>query len=192
LNVDDKIISRVLVGRIRKVIERVINVNQTSAVPGRSVINNMKTTRDVMTFYRETNRNFDRVEHNFLHVVLDRFGFGQQFKAWIRLLYRDISSKVCVNRFFTRQFDVRRSMRQGCSLSPALYVLCIETLACKLKNDVLYKGVRLPDGITEIKMIINAGDTALFTASVMSLSRFLKSISVSRLFLERQLTETNV
>lgn len=50
----------------------------------------------------------------------------------------------------------------------------------------------MPDGITEIKMIIHADDTALFTESVMSLSRFLKSISVSRLFLERQLAETNV
>jgi hypothetical protein len=97
LNVDYKIVSRVLVGRILKVIEHVINVNQTSTVPRRSVTNNMTTIRDVMSFYRETNRNlyvltvdqakaFDRVEHNFLHVVLDRFGFGQQFKAWIRLL----------------------------------------------------------------------------------------------------------
>jgi hypothetical protein len=109
--VDYKIVSRVLVGRILKVIEHVINVNQTSTVPGRSVTNNMTTIRDVMSFYSEMNRNlyvltvdqakaFDRVEHNFLHAVLDKFGFGQQFKAWIRLLYKDISSKVCVNRFF--------------------------------------------------------------------------------------------
>jgi hypothetical protein len=76
--------------------------------------------------------------------------------------------------FFTWQFDVRRSVRQGCSLSPALYVLCIEILACKLKNDVLYKGIRLPDGVTEIKMIMHADDTALFTESVASLFRFFK------------------
>jgi hypothetical protein len=111
---------------------------------------------------------FDRVEHNFLHAVLDRFGFGLQFKTWIKMLYKDINSRVCVNRFLTEQFDVRRSVRQGCSLSPALYVLCIEILACKLKNDVLYKGIRLPDGLTEIKMIIHADDTALFTESVSS------------------------
>jgi hypothetical protein len=164
-------------------------VNQTSAVPGRSVTNNMTTIRDVTTFYRETNRNlyiltvdqakaFDRVEHNFLHVVLDKFGFGEQFKMWIKMLYKDINSKVGVNRFFTRQFDVRRSVRQGCIPSPALYVLCIEILACKLKNDVLYKGIRLPDGLTEIKMIIHADDTTLFSESVTSLIRFFEVYNV--------------
>jgi hypothetical protein len=80
--------------------------------------------------------------------------------------------------FFTWQFDVRRSVRQGCSLSPALYVLSIEILTCKLKNDVLYKGIRLPDGVTEIKMIMYADDTALFTESVASLFRFFKVYNI--------------
>jgi hypothetical protein len=188
LNVDYKIISRVLVGRIRKILEHIVNKNQTSAVPGRSVINNMTTIRDVMAFYRETNRGlyvltvdqakaFDRVEHNFLHAVLDKFGFGTQFKAWIKILYKNVNSRVCVNRFLTDQFDVRRSVRQGCSLSPALYVLCIEILALKLKNDVIYKGIRLPDGVTDIKIIVHADDTALFAESATSLRRFFEVYS---------------
>jgi hypothetical protein len=91
----------------------------------------MSSITDIMAFYKETNRDlyiltvdqakaFDRVEHCFLHNVLDKFGFGSDFKTWIRLLYTDISSKVLVNRFLTDSFPVERSVRQGCSLSPAL------------------------------------------------------------------------
>jgi hypothetical protein len=52
------------------------------------------------------------------------------------------------------------------------------TAWCKLKNDVLYKGIRLPDGLTEIKMIIHADDTTLFSESVTSLIRFLEVYNV--------------
>jgi hypothetical protein len=111
----------VLVNRVRIVINRLVNTNQTSSVPGLSVLNKMSTIRDIMAFYKETNRDlyiltvdqakaFDRVEHCFLHDVLEKFGFGPDFRTWIRLLlYTDISSKVLVNRFLTNVFPVERS-----------------------------------------------------------------------------------
>jgi hypothetical protein len=174
LNVDYKIISKVLINRIRLIINRLVNVNQTSAVPGRSVLHNMSSIRDIMAYYKETNRDlyiltvdqakaFDRVEHSFLHRVIDKFGFGTGFTRWIRLLYTDISSKVLVNRYLTDSFSVQRSVRQGCSLSPALYVLCFEVLALRLRADIIYKGIRLPDGITEVRIIAHADDATLFT-----------------------------
>ena len=47
----------------------------------------------------------------------------------------DIKSKVLVNGFFTEMINVSRSVRQGCSLSPLLYVLCIEPLANVINMD---------------------------------------------------------
>jgi hypothetical protein len=155
LNVDYKIISKVLVNRIRLIINRLVSAHQTSAVPGRSVLNNMSSIRDIMAYYRETNRDlyiltvdqakaFDKIEHCSLHDVIDKFGFGDCFKRWIKLLYTDISSKVLVNRYLTDSFQVQRSVRQGCSLSPALYVLCFEVLALRLRNDIIYRGINYP------------------------------------------------
>jgi hypothetical protein len=50
--VDYKIISKVLVNRIRLIINRLVNVTQTSAVPGRSVLNNMSSIRDIMAIIK--------------------------------------------------------------------------------------------------------------------------------------------
>jgi hypothetical protein len=108
----------------------------------------------------------------FLHNVIDKFGFGMGFKKWIRLLYTGISSKVLVNRYLTDGFSVQRSVRQGCSLSPALYVLCFEVLALRLRNDTIYKGIRLPDGVTEVRLIAHADDATLFTEKLEYVKRF--------------------
>lgn len=39
---------------------------------------------------------------------------------------------------------------------------------CKLKNNAIYKGIRLADGVTEIRMIVPADDNALFAESLVS------------------------
>jgi hypothetical protein len=56
---------------------------------------------------------FDRVEHCFLHNVFEKFGFGPDFRTWIRLLYTDISSKVLVNRFFNECLPCRTKRATG-------------------------------------------------------------------------------
>ena len=73
---------------------------------------------------------FDRVEISFMLKVPERMGFGPSFRAWIRLLYTDVHSAVSVNGFLTYFFPVTGAVRQGCPLSPLLYVLVMESLAC--------------------------------------------------------------
>ena len=52
--------------------------------------------------------------------------FGENFIRWIKILYSDIQSSVLVNHFISDPFDICRGVRQGCTLSPLLYVLCLE------------------------------------------------------------------
>jgi Reverse transcriptase (RNA-dependent DNA polymerase) len=76
-----------------------------------------------------------------MFAVLEHFGFGQDFINWVKLLYNNIGSRIYVNRFLTDIFAVTRSMRQGCGLSPRLYVLSIEVLAPKIRSSMIYKGI---------------------------------------------------
>jgi hypothetical protein len=50
--------------------------------------------------------------------------------------------------------------------------LCLEILALQLKADNLYKGIRLPDGVTEVRMIAHADDTTLFAEDAGAIKRF--------------------
>lgn len=180
LNVDYKIISRSILVRFRKVIDSIVHPNQTCAVPGRSITNNLHLVRDLIDYCKERKLNaclltldqakaFDRVDHNYLFSVLKTFGFGPEVIRWVQLLYNQVYSCVYVNGFLTEPFEVTRSMRQGCGLSPLLYVLCVEVLAVKIRSSIIYKGIPLPGGHNIVKIILHADDTTLFTVEIDSL-----------------------
>ena len=87
--------------RLRTVIDTIVNTDQTCGVVGRSILDNLHLMRNVIDYVNSKNLNaaiisldqskaFDRVSHNYLFSVLQAFGFGDNFIAWIRLLYTDI------------------------------------------------------------------------------------------------------
>ena len=43
-------------------------------------------------------------------------------------LYRSQSSNVCVHNGFSEACQIGKNVRQGCSLSPLLYVICDEAV----------------------------------------------------------------
>ena len=64
-------------------------------------------------------------------------------------------------------------MRQGCPLSPYLFILCVEVLAEKIRNTKDIKGIFVPQNETKISQ--NAYDTTLIPdGSKKSLTLFLQ------------------
>ena len=68
---------------------------------------------------------FDRVYHGFQEAILSAAGFGLHFRTWIRLLYASPRVMVEVNGVRSEPFTLTRSTRQGCPLSPMLYILAL-------------------------------------------------------------------
>ena len=155
LCVDYKIASRVIAGRLLKVIGSVVSPDQSCGVPGRFIGENVALLRDVVSYISENNlpaailsldqeKAFDRVEWSFLFDCLSVMGFGPSFIAWIRLFYSLPQSAVLVNGYQSPFFHLSRGVRQGCPLSPLLYVLSVEVLACSLRADIRIKGISFP------------------------------------------------
>ena len=118
---------------------------------------------------------FDTISHDYIWKVLDAYGFGPQFQQWLKLLYKDIDAKVIVHGHTTQSFPIERGVRQGCYLSPLLYVLCVEPLANVIQNDPLIKGTFLPGG-GQVKLCQFADDITGFLADTFSVRRFLKIV----------------
>ena len=143
LNVDYKIVSKSLTNRLAKVLQFVIHEGQTCSVPGRSITDTLHLIRNMFNFVGgrdircglvnfDQAKAFDRVSHEYLWRTLQVFGFGPDFVSRVKMLYTNVFSSVLVNGFLSDPFLVTRSVRQGCGLSPLLYVLCAEPLAHRL------------------------------------------------------------
>ena len=86
---------------------------------------------------------FDTIGWNFLLKCIELYNFGPNIRMWISILYINVESGVMNAGFMTNYFIVFQSVRQGCPLSPLLFVLAVEMLALKIRQDQLCRGIEL-------------------------------------------------
>ena len=109
---------------------------------------------------------FDTLDLQFLIRTLHKFNFGPSFIHWIRTLYKNSSSCVLNNGFETGPFSLGRGVRQGDPLSPYLFILALETLAIKIRQDSSVQGLKIGEEI--IKLSLFADDMTCVIKDKMS------------------------
>ena len=144
LNTELKILAQVLVNRLQLVISDLISPEQNYAVKGRSIQENLHLVHQILEGIKDDtkatqinldqSKAFDRVDHQFLAAVLETAGFKQEFHKWISILYHSRQVVMQVIGRCLGAFVIERSVRQGCPLSPLLYVLALEPLLQRLRD----------------------------------------------------------
>ncbi|XP_057825619.1 uncharacterized protein LOC131037482 [Cryptomeria japonica] len=109
---------------------------------------------------------YDRIEWPFVRGMLQAFGFPSYFCKWIDIIFKDSSTVVEINGDMSEAIPLRRSIRQGCPIAPALFVIIADALyyilrALKLGPSI--KGLTLPNDDNLINAQF-ANDIALFLA----------------------------
>ena len=179
LNTDYKLLAKILQVRLSKLLPNIINEFQTCAIPGRSIHNNLILIRDLIDYSVLNNyscalvsidqeKAFDKVNWDFLKKVLFKLGFGENFMKWISILYNNINSKLLVNGYLSDSIEISRGVRQGCPLSPLLYILFIEPLAKYLNNYNCINGFVLPGGNNKRVKFLQYADDATCVATCVN------------------------
>ena len=106
---------------------------------------------------------FDRVEWEYLFVVLERFDVGDVYIKWVKLLYGSPRAAVLTNGNISNPFSLSRGTRQGCPLSPLIFVLALEPLASAFSNHVDIKGI--VSGQKEHKLLLYADDVLVVSSN---------------------------
>ena len=181
LNADYKIASRAIAARLLKVIHLVVSKDQTCGVPGRFIGENVAFLRDAVDYCSrmdipaallslDQEKVFDRVDWSFLRSTLSSMGFWPSFIKWVDLFYAGVRSSVNVNGFISKSFSLSRGVRQGCPLSPLLYVLVVDVLACNIHANPSVSGLILPGFSLPLPVIsCYADDTSLLVSSDCSI-----------------------
>ncbi|XP_044146854.1 uncharacterized protein LOC122935155 [Bufo gargarizans] len=177
LNVDRKILAKILFCRLAKFAPKLLSGSQHCSVPGRSAFSAVLSVREAVERGRaglwkglllslDQAKAFDRVNHEYLWSVLLWYGLPGRFVDWLKTLYKGAESFPLVNGWLGRPFEVASGVRQGCPLSPLLYVFAIDPFIRRVDRGPL-AGVRmeLAVGGPSLKVVAYADDVSIFTSS---------------------------
>ena len=182
LNVDYKILTKVIAKRIEKTLLKIINPDQTGYVKGRYIGENIRLIQDVMFLTKRLNmpgiaifldfrKAFNTIKWNYLLSTLGLFNFGPDIQRWIEVIYHNVSSCVLNNGHASPFLQLHRGVRQGYPLSGLPFVIGIELLAARaLKSNNDIKSIVV--GGKEIKVTQFADDTTVFVNDHQSVITF--------------------
>lgn len=88
---------------------------------------------------------FDRVDWGFMMIMLQHLGMGPKIMKGIKNLYNGPTARVRVNGKTSPVFEMFNGTRQGCPLSPFLYVLSQEPFLATLRNNQGIEGARVEE-----------------------------------------------
>jgi len=123
---------------------------------------------------------FDRVKHDFLMKILKIFGFSDNIISLIKSCVGNPSIAPPINGRPTEFFQGMRGVRQGCPLSPFMYIIIAESLSRKLlaeKEAGNIPGIKNAEGVQSINHALFVDDAiCLGGASVKITKNFKKSL----------------
>ena len=170
LNTNYKIAAKSIANRIKLVLPNLINHDQTGFLKGRFIGENIRLIDSIIQYATEKNipglllfidfeKAFDSLEWPFIHDTLRSYGFGASLIKWVKTLYSHTESCILNNGWASNFFEIQRGVRQGCPLSPYLFILSAEVLATAIRKNTNIKGISVND--VEITLSQYADDTIL-------------------------------
>ena len=127
------------------------------------------------------------------------YGFGPDFQRWISTPLANTESAINHYGWISQPFQVERGIRQGCPLSPLLFMLGVELLAIKIRasdiNGIQMKNNPIRDDLREIMTKIQqlADDTTLYLRDKedldIAMTLFQRFSNISGLKMNKNKTE---
>lgn len=186
LNSDLKLFAKILANRLLPHIPNLINKDQAGFVPQReprdntirvlNLVHAARTSRrPLLLLSTDAEKAFDRVYWTFVRATLEHIGLRASMLSWILSLYSSPTAAVKVNETRSGYFNIRNGTRQGCPLSPLIFILTLEPLLCKIRANQHIKGFRKISGAHKVTAF--ADDLIFFLADpITSLPVLLHSL----------------
>lgn len=186
-NVDYKILMKVIAQRLQTVITELVGPHQTCGIKGRSIFTNIHKARCVLeccdamnacvaVLQLDLEKAFDCVSHEILLGILDYVNVGAVIRDSVAMAYQNCTTRLIVNKNLGAPVKVRRSVRQGCPLSPLLFCIYIEALCLRIIQCEGVKGFQMCG--SEVKLLAYADDVAVFCADIESVERAVGEVKV--------------
>ena len=127
-----KILSKILLNRLKKYSEEIVGDHQAGFMKGRSTTDHIFVLKDVISKYWEFNKTvyilfvdfskaYDSIARQKMWSLLNKCKIPQKLINLIKMCVEGSRCKVRVKRDYTDSFEVSTGVRQGDGLSPILF-----------------------------------------------------------------------
>ena len=167
-----KLVSGCIAERMKPQLDTIIHGDQKGFVSDRYIGEAIKTTYDIIQWAQTNNKigiillidfekAYDSLSFSYIKKCLQFLNFGDSIISWVELLLHNFSAVInhCGN--ISRKFDIGRGARQGDPIASYLFIICIEILAHKLRNDPKVQGFHLQNQVSHT-LELYADDCSIF------------------------------
>ena len=146
MSLTSKVFSKVIQTRLTKTLDNYFSQQQAGFRPGRSCSYHIFTLRQILEQSREWNTSlyinfidlkkaFDSIHRESLWKILRHYGIPTKLVNIVKMLYCDFKSQVICDTELTEAFSVTTGMKQGCILSPFLFILGIDWIMKQVTSE---------------------------------------------------------
>eukprot|EP00253_Pinus_taeda_P004488 PITA_04488 len=189
-NASYKILAKLLANRLKPLLPQIISSYQGGFVEGRHILDNVIQVQETVHSSKQRKEKgmlikldmanaFDKVNRTFLSKVLLSFGFSPRFVNLIKACTDNPWIAPLINGRPVNFFQAKRGIRQGCPLSPFLYILMAESLSRKLEAERMsgsLPGLKPTNRVNPLNHALFADDSILLGGASTRIAKAFDTI----------------